>query len=106
MLRPLAFTFGLAAAALAAGPAHAQTPEPSVAMYALVVGSNTGGPGQATLRYSEGDAHRMAATLIELGGYTADAVDVIVHPTPDILREHLGTLGARVAADRAAGRQA
>jgi len=105
MLRPLAFTFGLAAA-LAAGPAHAQAPEPSVAMYALVVGSNTGGPGQAALRYSEDDAHRMAATLTELGGYTADAVDVIVHPTPDILREHLGTLGTRVAADRAAGRQA
>jgi len=106
MHRPLVLTFGFACAALAPGAARAETPDPSVAMYALVVGSNTGGPGQATLRYSEDDAHRMAATLIELGGYTADAVDIVVHPTPDALRDHLGKLGARLAADRAAGRQA
>jgi Caspase domain len=106
MHRSLALTFGLACAVFASGAARAEAPAPDVAMYALVVGSNAGGPGQAALRYAEDDAHRVAATLLELGGYSADAVDVVVHPTPEVLRDHLGTLGARVAADRAAGRQA
>jgi len=106
MHRPLALTLGLLCAALPARAARAEAPAPSVATYALVVGSNTGGPGQAALRYAEEDAQRVAATLRELGGYPADAVDVVVHPTPEVLRDHLDTLGARVAADRAAGRQA
>jgi uncharacterized caspase-like protein len=106
MRRPLVLTFGLACAALASGAARAEPPAPGVAMYALVVGSNAGGPGQAALHYAEDDAHRVAATLVELGGYTADAVDVVVHPTPDVLRDRLAVLTARVAADRAAGRQA
>jgi hypothetical protein len=105
MHRPL-LTLGVTCAALAPRPARAEPPDPGVAMYALVVGSNPGGPGQAVLRYAEDDAHRVAATLIELGGYPANAVDVVVHPTPDVLRDHLARLGAQVAADRAAGRQA
>jgi hypothetical protein len=83
--------------------AHA---EPAVATYAIVVGSNTGGPGQTDLRYAEDDARRVAAVLTELGGYTADTVDVVVHPTPDQLRERLAKLAERVQADVAAGRQA
>jgi hypothetical protein len=97
---------GIASAALATRTAHAQTPAPGIATYALIVGSNAGGPGQNALRYAEDDARHVAATLIELGGYTADAIDVVVHPTPDTLRDHLGALAARVTADRAAGRQA
>jgi uncharacterized caspase-like protein len=104
MNRLLAVTAGLACAVPAA-PARADAPGPGISTYALIVGSNTGGPGQAALRYAEDDARRVAATLIELGGYPVDAVDVIVHPTPDALRDHLGALAARVAADRAAGRQ-
>jgi hypothetical protein len=92
------------AISLAAGAAHAQ-PSPGVAMYAVVVGSNAGGPGQTALRYAEDDARRVATMLVELGGYSADAVDVVVHPTPAALRDHLSQLAARVAADRAAGRQ-
>jgi hypothetical protein len=91
--------------ALAAGTAHAE-PSPDIGLHALVVGSNAGGPGQAALRYAEDDARRVAQTLRELGGYASDAVDVVVHPTPAVLRDHLTALGARVAADRAAGRQA
>ncbi|HEX2689154.1 MAG TPA: caspase family protein [Kofleriaceae bacterium] len=106
MHRPLALTFGLACAVLAAGAARAEPAVPGVATYALIVGSNAGGPGQAALRYAEDDAHRVAATLTELGGTTADAVDIVVHPTPEVLRDHLDKLGARVAAERAAGRQA
>jgi hypothetical protein len=86
---------GVAGAALATEAAHAQSPAPGIATYALVVGSNAGGPGQTALRYSEDDARRVAATLIELGGYTADAIDVVVHPTPETLRDHLGPLPGR-----------
>jgi hypothetical protein len=78
----------------------------TVATYAIVVGSNAGGPGQADLRYAEDDARRVAAVLTDLGGYTGDQVDVVVHPTPDQLREHLAKLAERVQADLTAGRQA
>jgi hypothetical protein len=105
MHRLLALSFGLACI-LATGGARAESQGPSVATYALIVGSNAGGPGQTALRYSEDDARRVAATLLELGGATADAIDVVVHPTPAVLRDHLDKLTARVAADRAAGRQA
>ena len=74
--------------------------------YAIVVGSNTGGPGQTDLRYAEDDARKMAQVLTELGGYQPAQVDVVVHPTPDQLRERLNELEAHVAADAAAGRQA
>ena len=104
MHRSLAVTLGLAAALGAAGAARAQ-PAPDIAVYALVVGSNAGGPGQAALRYAEDDARRVAATLLELGGYPADGIDVVLHPTPAELRDHLGKLAARAQADRAAGRQ-
>jgi len=101
---PVAVTVGLAALA-AAGTARAQ-PATGIAVHALVVGSNAGGPGQTPLHFAEDDAARVAAMLRELGGYPADAVDVVVHPTPAVLRDHLGQLATRVAADRAAGRQA
>ena len=93
----------LVAVALLAGTAHA---DPAVATYAIVVGSNAGGPGQADLRYAEDDARRVAAVLTDLGGYAPDTVDVVVHPTPDQLRDRLAKLADRVQADVAAGRQA
>ncbi|MEO6774261.1 MAG: caspase family protein [Kofleriaceae bacterium] len=105
----------LAALALAASwaPAHAEpvpapapAPAPAIATYAIVVGSNAGGPGQTDLRYAEDDARRVAAVLTELGGYPPEAVDVVVHPTPDQLRDRLAKLADRVRADAAAGRQA
>ncbi|HEX7840872.1 MAG TPA: caspase family protein, partial [Kofleriaceae bacterium] len=105
MHRSLAVTLGLAPVLAVAGAVRAQ-PAPDIAVYALVVGSNAGGPGQAALRYAEDDARRVAATLLELGGYPADGVDVALHPTPAALRDHLSKLAARVEADRAAGRQA
>jgi hypothetical protein len=73
--------------------------------YAIVVGSNAGGPGQTELKYAEDDARKMGALLVELGGYTADQVDVVVHPSPADLRDRLAKLGERVAADAAAGKQ-
>lgn len=88
--------------ALLAGTAHA---DDAVATYALVVGSNTGGPGQTELHYAEDDARRVGAVLTELGGYTPDTVDILVHPSPDELRDRLAKLAVKVAADQAAGKQ-
>nr|MDQ3369631.1 caspase family protein [Myxococcota bacterium] len=96
----------VAAALIGGAPAAHADSAPSVTTYALVVGSNAGGPGQLELRYAEDDARRVGALLTELGGYTADSVDVVLAPTPARLRERLARLDARVAADVAAGRQA
>ena len=85
-----------------AGSARA---EDAVATYAIVVGSNAGGPGQTDLRYAEADARRVGALLVELGGYRAEQVDVVVHPTPDQLRARINALADKLNADLAAGRQ-
>src|SRR5258707_1301216 len=37
--------------------------------YAIVVGSNAGGPGQSELKFAEEDARKVGALLVELGGY-------------------------------------
>ena len=73
--------------------------------YAIVVGSNAGGPGQGELKYAEEDARKVGAVLVELGGYAKDQVDIVVHPSPAELRDRLTKLGERVAADAAAGKQ-
>jgi len=90
----------------AAAPAPAPAPAAEPAGYALVVGSNAPGPGQAELRYAEDDARRVAATLAEIGGYAPGAIDLVLGPTPEALRRRLAELTRRVAADAAAGRQA
>jgi hypothetical protein len=101
MLRFLSVLGALGATATAvADPAPAEP-----ATYALVIGSNTGGPGQDDLHYAEDDARRVAALLVELGGYTADHVDVALHPTPEVVRGRLAHLQDVIAADAAAGRQ-
>jgi hypothetical protein len=93
---------------LGGAAAGADTPPaaPEIASYALVVGSNQPGPGQTELRYAEDDARRVAATLTEIGGYAPGAVDVLVRPSPDALRQRLDRLTQRVTADTAAGKQA
>src|SRR5215813_13503463 len=102
-MRSLVIATCLAGVAYAGGGA---APDPGVATFALIVGSNPGGPGQTDLRYAEEDARRVGALLGELGGYPADGIDIVVHPTPDVLRERLTKLTARVQAEREAGRQA
>jgi hypothetical protein len=92
-----------ALAILAAVTTTAAADDP-VATYAIVVGSNSGGPGQADLKYAETDAQRVGQLLVELGGYNAANVDVVVHPTPDQLRTRIGKLGDRLAEDARAGR--
>lgn len=103
MLRPALLTATACAAAL--GVAHADAPAPGVVTYALVVGSNAAGPGQTDLKYAEDDARRMGKLLVELGGYSAETVDVLVHPTPDAVRARIVKLSERVHADLTAGKK-
>jgi hypothetical protein len=107
MLHTLPYASALAAL-LAAAPRPAAAdppPETTPTTYAIVIGSNAGGPGQDELHFAETDAQRVAAVLVELGGFTADRVDVVLHPTPDAVRQHLAHLAEQVTADAAAGRQ-
>src|SRR5690349_3767946 len=103
MLRPALLSAAACAASL--GVAHADTPAPGVVTYALVVGSNAAGPGQSDLKYAEDDARRMGNLLVELGGYSTETVDVLVHPTPEAVRARITKLSERVHADLAAGKK-
>ncbi len=100
----LRLAYALFAVALAASSARAQTADP-VETYAIVVGSNTGGPGQTDLRYAEDDARRVGKLLTDLGGYTASAVEVLAHPTPDELRARIAKTREKLDALEAAGRR-
>ena len=67
--------------ALADGPAPEAPAVAAPVSYALVVGSNAGGPGQQPLRYAETDAQRVAEVLTTLGGYDAEHVTRLLQPT-------------------------
>jgi hypothetical protein len=73
--------------------------------YAIVVGSNPGGPGQESLRYAEADANRVADLLVELGSYAADRVERLMHPTAAQLLAAITRAQSRVAPLTAAGKQ-
>jgi uncharacterized caspase-like protein len=75
------------------------------AAFALVVGSNLGGEGQAPLRFAENDARHMAEVLRDLGGYRADQVQLALHPTRAEVFRALDVLTARAVAAAAAGRR-
>ncbi len=76
----------------------------AVTTYAIVVGANSGGPGQSDLRYAELDAVRVGQLLVELGGYKSENVDVVIHPTPGQLRARIEKVGDKLEADARAGR--
>lgn len=66
--------------------------------YALVVGSNQAGPGQAPLTYATTDARRVAETLVELGGYTPDNLVLLMDPPAEALDAAFVDLEARLTA--------
>jgi hypothetical protein len=88
----------LALAAGAPRPAEAGAPR-----FAVVAGSNTGGPGRPKLWYAERDADRFGAALRELGGFEAERVTVVRGPRLDAFRDALAVTEARVAAARGRG---
>jgi hypothetical protein len=86
--------------------AAAQVPATAdVVSYAIVVGSNAGGPGQDGLRFAEDDARRVAEVLRDLGGYERDHVRMVLAPTPGRLLSAIDQIAEQVKADSAAGRR-
>lgn len=53
--------------------------------YALVVGSNAGGQGTATLKYASSDAKRFQDVLTKLGGLKDENSLLLVNPGKDSL---------------------
>jgi Caspase domain len=71
--------------------------------YALVIGANRGGHGQAPLRFASEDARRVAELLVELGRTRADRVRLLLEPTPAAIQQALAQLGARLGEHARAG---
>ncbi len=71
--------------------------------YALVVGSNRGGAGQATLSFAERDAERMADLLVELGRTPRERVTVLRQPSTRELELALSELEQTLAKHAAQG---
>jgi hypothetical protein len=77
--------------------------QPSPHAFALVVGDNQGGPGQAELRFAEADAQAFAEVLREVGHYAPDDVHVLSHPDAAAVEAALDDLVARAHAAAAKG---
>lgn len=93
----------LAAAPLCLGASPALAAESHEA-YALLVGSNRGGPGQAPLQFADDDAARVRDVLVEFGGFAAEHVRLLEDPDRrgllsafDLLQLQLGQARARGA---------
>jgi hypothetical protein len=56
------------------------------ARFAVLLANNQGWSGEARLRFAHRDAHRLADTLRELGGFPAGNVKVIRHATPSDIK--------------------
>jgi hypothetical protein len=90
----------LAVAVLAIG---APAPARAAARYAVVVGSNAGSPGRATLWFAEKDAERFRRVLVELGEFLPENVLLLQGVGTARVREAIATVDARIARARAAG---
>lgn len=80
------------ATAAAAGPASAATQR-----VALLVGNNLGSGGRAGLRFAENDAVRLAAVLVELGGFQRQNVHLLQGAPLAAIERELDAIGAKVA---------
>jgi hypothetical protein len=90
------------------GTAYADAPPPRAHphAYAILVGNNAGGPGQAPLRFAETDARRLADVLREIGHYDIGDVHLLYHPDAASVLASLDDVAAHVRADAAKGEQA
>jgi hypothetical protein len=66
--------------------------------YALIIGSNRGGPGQEQLQYAEQDARRVAEMLTELGGYASSRVQIMEQPSRTQLAAALEVMAGKLEA--------
>jgi hypothetical protein len=111
-MRFLLVTASLASLAIATLSGQARASDGSLApassrphTYAVVIGSNTGGAGQAPLRFAEDDAQRVAAVLRDLGHYAASDVHVLLHPDASHVAGAIDELASKVRANAASGEQ-
>jgi len=70
---------------------------------AVVAGVNQGAASRPRLWYAEQDAERLQRTMVELGDFQPDAVELLRGPGAAAFREALGRAEARVRAARASG---
>jgi hypothetical protein len=75
----------------------------SSARFAVVVGSNAGGPGRPRLWFAEKDAERFQRTLLELGDFSEDHVVLIRGGSARRVREALAATETRIALARQSG---
>ncbi|MBW1806593.1 MAG: caspase family protein [Deltaproteobacteria bacterium] len=82
---------------LVVGPSLAddQTQRPNA--YALIIGSNRGGPGQEDLRYAQQDARRIRDVLTQLGGYSVENTTMILDPGQQQLLDAIAEVKSRLA---------
>ncbi|MCB9779702.1 MAG: caspase family protein [Alphaproteobacteria bacterium] len=108
MLLPLLIPSLLAGPALAdpvplGPPAGVAGQAPAV--WAVVVGSNRPGPGQAALRYAGSDAERVADVFTQLGDVDPGSVLLLRDPAPADVLDALDTVAAELQASAAAHTQ-
>ncbi|HUS69007.1 MAG TPA: caspase family protein, partial [Kofleriaceae bacterium] len=88
----------------AATPAAAGNGE-SLRRYAVIVGSNHGGPDREVLRYAGSDAESMARVLRELGGLRGDDVSLVREPDARALDAAFTDVARRIRGQRVAGQR-
>jgi hypothetical protein len=66
--------------------------------YAVIVGSNPGGPGQSTLQFAERDARQVAALMRELGRTPPANTRLLLSPSAAEVRAALAALAPTLAA--------
>jgi hypothetical protein len=105
--RPLVSCLVFAAIGLG-GPSSARAQAPSVPhphAYGIIIGNNSGGPGQQTLRYAEDDATRMADVLRDVGRFGTTDLRVLAHPDAPKILATIDEIGQRVRDDQQRGEQ-
>jgi hypothetical protein len=97
---------GIALCASLWGMAGAAAADPAAGHgFAIVIGSNVGGPGQGELRYAERDAGRVAEVMGSLGGYQEAGIERLTQPSAAALRAALERVRARIEPLAARGEQ-
>ncbi len=87
----------LAGAAWAEPPAADPVP---LRRFALVAGSNSGGPDRGRLKYAASDARTFAGVLTELGGVRAEDLVLLVDPNLAAFKSAIGRVQQMVSAPR------
>jgi hypothetical protein len=98
--RALSLTLLTLVAALAPLTAHAEGP---IERYALIAGSNDGGPSRVRLRYANSDAEAMAKVLTNLGGVDPANLVLLREADRSTFLQALQTIEGKLQRARARG---